>query len=620
MRSYYTAYTKDQNGRIIASATVNVYLAGTTTAASIYTTLAGATAVNSVTSDANGKFEFYVSRFDYDVGQQFKLVISKAVSTTASYANVTLDYIQIDSHVLGTYTISVDTTVTTTLGRIPEGVIYSVASGKTLTITGTFETGNYQVFTGTGTIKFGVGSVDALRPEWWGAVADGSTDSTTAISSALYTSENSISSRVIPILFGVGEYITTAALTMFDGMTFISTSQADDEYDNRATIANSTTDIFVLGEDTHGVSIRGIYFEGDSVNKDTYFLTPVNLASGYKLQWSKIVNCGFKHFSKVFSARWTGVHFTENFVNNCPDGGLKIAGSDNIIADNFLNTGESDVPTGLKYVLHLASANNNIIRGNYITGLITINSPAALNDRIPLYLESSDQLMISGNWFDYNNLCAIYATGSDNISLVGNTFRSNAMAPSAQYTGVITAFDVHSWAITGNNYIAPASLPAARRLFVFRHSSLTSHDIYIHGNTYDANEIAAPAAQELFTVDAGYASNIIWQETYDRFRRWSNTGTVAIAEYMNGRTFDNIGAGGITEYDLPTAVVGTEFSFLRIASFALRLDPNGTEVIRGGGAGKYLSMDTDRAYIKLKCYVAGTWDIIGSIGTITYEP
>jgi parallel beta-helix repeat protein len=179
MRAYFKGITRDGAGNIIPSATVSVYEAGGTTAASIYTTLAGATAVNSVTSGTDGSFEFYISRFDYNRDTQFKLVISKT-----GYASITWDYISLDNIILTTYTISADTAVSTNLGYIPEGVVYSVASGKTLTLSGDFTAGDYQIFDGDGTVAFN-GNAPIVYPEWFGVVGDGTTDDTTTMQQAM---------------------------------------------------------------------------------------------------------------------------------------------------------------------------------------------------------------------------------------------------------------------------------------------------------------------------------------------------------------------------------------------------------------------------------------------------
>ena len=52
---------------------------------------------------------------------------------------------------------------------------------------------------------------------------------------------------------------------------------------------------------------------------------------------------------------------------------------------------------------------------------------------------------------------------------------------------------------------------------------------------------------------------------------------------------------------------------------SLAIDPNGTETIQGGSAGKYLELDTDGDSVTLECYVDGKWEI-RSNGAYAYEP
>lgn len=60
-------------------------------------------------------------------------------------------------------------------------------NGFTVTISGPFEAGLHQCFdvSAGGTVTFGAGSVSGVRPQWWGAVADGSTDAASALQAAI---------------------------------------------------------------------------------------------------------------------------------------------------------------------------------------------------------------------------------------------------------------------------------------------------------------------------------------------------------------------------------------------------------------------------------------------------
>ena len=85
-RRIYRGYARDGNGTILSSATVYVYLTGTSAAASVYTASSGGTAVNSVTTDSTGLYSFYTDYSDYTAGTLFRLTISKT-----GYDDVTYD-------------------------------------------------------------------------------------------------------------------------------------------------------------------------------------------------------------------------------------------------------------------------------------------------------------------------------------------------------------------------------------------------------------------------------------------------------------------------------------------------------------------------------------------------
>jgi hypothetical protein len=81
----------------------------------------------------------------------------------------------------------------------------------------------------------------------------------------------------------------------------------------------------------------------------------------------------------------------------------------------------------------------------------------------------------------------------------------------------------------------------------------------------------------------------------------------------------NTGATGLETLVLPVATVGMEYIVERVASFTYRVDPNGTEKFAGSTAGKYKSLDSDGAYINIKCLSTGIWHVMASSGTISDE-
>ena len=96
-------------------------------------------------------------------------------------------------------------------------------------------------------------------------------------------------------------------------------------------------------------------------------------------------------------------------------------------------------------------------------------------------------------------------------------------------------------------------------------------------------------------------------------------GTSVDADLSGATIHNNTASGGVT-YSLPAATVGLKFTFARVSTNYIRIDPNGTNQIRGGGAGKYLSLDTDGTNVTLQCVVATIWEIVSSVGTTSFEP
>jgi len=87
----------------------------------------------------------------------------------------------------GDWTITTNDTIpSNVLLVVQHGGSFDIADGVTLTINGPFTAGLYQVFswTGSGKVVFGDGAIDWAYPEWWGAVGDGTTDSSAAIQAA----------------------------------------------------------------------------------------------------------------------------------------------------------------------------------------------------------------------------------------------------------------------------------------------------------------------------------------------------------------------------------------------------------------------------------------------------
>ena len=91
----YHEAARDGNGVVISGATVVVYVANTTTPATIYATASGGSAITgaTLTTDSNGRFNFWIDAADHAVTVFFDFVITG--SSTLSMFSTTLEDIAI---------------------------------------------------------------------------------------------------------------------------------------------------------------------------------------------------------------------------------------------------------------------------------------------------------------------------------------------------------------------------------------------------------------------------------------------------------------------------------------------------------------------------------------------
>jgi hypothetical protein len=91
---------------------------------------------------------------------------------------------------------------------------------------------------------------------------------------------------------------------------------------------------------------------------------------------------------------------------------------------------------------------------------------------------------------------------------------------------------------------------------------------------------------------------------------------------QNGTDFDNTGISTLGLFALPAAVKGMNFTFERVATQTLRVDPAGntnTDYFADVGTHGYKSLDSDGAYMKIECFKDGVWHVVASLGVISDE-
>ena len=110
----------------------------------------------------------------------------------------------------GTHSINADLTIPANVTLAMErGAILTIVTGKTLTINGGLKAGLYQIFSciGTGSVDLRYNrSIKEIYTEWWGAKADGTTDSTAAFQSAFNALGDFYTDQVIDTILLSGTY------------------------------------------------------------------------------------------------------------------------------------------------------------------------------------------------------------------------------------------------------------------------------------------------------------------------------------------------------------------------------------------------------------------------------
>lgn len=99
-RFNYQSHFVDGNGSIVTGGNATIYLTGTTTVATIYENESGGSAVANgqlTTDSGDGSFSFFVDTADYDLTQEFRIVLSKSGYSSQTYDNIKIYPYDVDA-------------------------------------------------------------------------------------------------------------------------------------------------------------------------------------------------------------------------------------------------------------------------------------------------------------------------------------------------------------------------------------------------------------------------------------------------------------------------------------------------------------------------------------------
>lgn len=530
MRYKYQTIARDGNGVVISGGTVSVYLAGTTTAASIYTSATSTDVVNSVTTSTDGSFVFYVDAFDYGSFQRFKYILSHT-----NFSNTfTEDNISVTEVISGNYTISTAKTFTYPV-EIPYGVTYTKSGSGTITINGVFSAGTYQIFSGfsAGNVTFGSGAVKNVHPEWWGsdtaafingvAAASGGI---LALNSGTYSLAFSTTTAVAPpsniVIEGRGRGVTTISFAP-DSATFrnlFTLSNSNITFRNLSitVVAQSTQTLVMFNMSGSNLTFENCDFDGAMTNSGA---TLSHTAHCFGLPSSgthsdiNVKSCLVHRFSfGVLKANaYTSVqsrlsfsdcdfysNYNEDLSFNSPNGSMSDV---QIIGNRFRSGAGADASISQLYV-SFASVNNfivsNCVFSDGVADAIHIEEDSHSG------LINNNSIEVDGNAIILtdNNIAGV-ALMPQHIVISENSIRKSGVLAEADKYGISLVYDVSDEVPAKNIVISGNTIYGFERGIS---SAVTLDDGYsIANNVVDACTYGFWVTESTFTTKNNISSN-----------------------------------------------------------------------------------------------------------------
>jgi len=279
--------------------------------------------------------------------------------------------------------------------KVVPGAILQIATGITLTISGPFEAGLYQVFQcdGTGKVVFGNGSVKEVYPEWWATNTDPvNTDMTVAIQSAINTLK--------PSVLSASQYKVTDTLYFSDTCSLkgqnnypATTLESDLQVSALTKIIFSPAsekdlfDITTLAGGNGVVSkvyIGGIYCIGDTTGGVTNSKYGINS----KAAQSSFENLGFEQFQTGIYCNFTMTNrysnvYLGNMSSSCISTSTNTSTTD--IFDNVIMRAS---PWGVILVHSVSFRFINCLFESLTTGGVNLYKDAAFTSFVDCYGEN----------------------------------------------------------------------------------------------------------------------------------------------------------------------------------------------------------------------------------------
>jgi hypothetical protein len=175
------------------------------------------------------------------------------------------------------YTVGTDLTIPSNVTVTVEcGAILTVSSAKALTINGKFDAGLYKVFSHNNYdgVIFGLNSVKAAYPQWWGAKGDGATDDLIPLASAVRSVENG-TTVTGSVSLPAGNYLTSDEIPVVLPITIEGENASSTIITTNSTTANLISVLIPVADADNKVKAFTL--------RDVGLYSSVTKVSGYAL-------------------------------------------------------------------------------------------------------------------------------------------------------------------------------------------------------------------------------------------------------------------------------------------------------------------------------------------------
>jgi hypothetical protein len=397
----------------------------------------------------------------------------------------------------GAWAIALDVTVPLNITlKFHPGAVMTVATTKTLTIEGHIDADLHQLFAlaGTGSVLFGRSAVEAVYPQWFGAIADWNgttgTDNVTAINNAILSLPDGGKIKI------VGRMSHSAAINVtqkicIDGGSSYGREWQTALYKGVSELHNSGTSYGLscisgnAPNPEYGVVIENLWISGNAASSHGVYIEAIyNGVVRNCVLWD---HGGYGIYGGSGCQLW---NISGNFAQGCDGGGIYWSGLVNIV-NNYLegNTGNSVrcssfggtitgnvMENSSSYSLYITTAvYGGVISGNYfemsysstgsiiyidgtiegctITGNFIATNTTGINYGIRIAIAAATKyasgLIIQGNSFTGSGLYyGVHVDMAGSLGLTNAIFGPDHML-SGYAHGIVTPYYVTGTAITG---------------------------------------------------------------------------------------------------------------------------------------------------------------------------